>query len=193
MFELIIFRHGEDEDNERNILNGRRNTVLTDKGRAQVFQASQELGDIDAIITSPLKRALESSAIIASSQETETSIISANCLTERNFGILTGKNKGLIKHLSKKVMHKNGIDYFVEAEGVETFFELYNRVKAVLPLLLKLSGSRILLSTHGDAAMMLVALFKGLDWEEGLSQPPFKNAEARSLHVSIENIQHMSS
>ena len=65
--KLFVIRHGQDEDNEKDILNGHRETNLTGKGKKQAKQAGAKLKrkKIDYIITSPLQRTFETACIIA--------------------------------------------------------------------------------------------------------------------------------
>ena len=43
MRKIFVIRHGQDTDNVRGILNGRRDTDLTDLGRQQAILAGQKL------------------------------------------------------------------------------------------------------------------------------------------------------
>jgi broad specificity phosphatase PhoE len=58
MLNIYIARHGQDVDNERGILNGRRDSPLTKTGISQAKVESKKLTNLDisfeAIYTSPL-------------------------------------------------------------------------------------------------------------------------------------------
>ena len=66
MLKIFLARHGQDEDNARGLLNGRRDEPLTDLGIIQANKLAQEIKDIglkfDVIYSSPLQRAFETSA-----------------------------------------------------------------------------------------------------------------------------------
>ena len=42
MLNIYLTRHGQDEDNAKSILNGRRNMPLTDKGIKQAKEVAQK-------------------------------------------------------------------------------------------------------------------------------------------------------
>lgn len=178
MTKIILVRHGQDEDNRNNILNGHRDTKLTDLGIAQAKIAAQKLKNekVDVIISSPLRRAVETASII--SQELKiTGIYTKELLKERNFGILTGKSKSDIQKLSKKILPVNSIDYFTEADGAESFQDLYKRAQCFLDKIMKECPNRVIVAvTHGDIGKMIKAAYHSLTWEEGLKTDYFENA-----------------
>ena len=69
MTTIYIARHGQNEDNVCGILNGHRNLSLTDLGRQQAQQLARRIKDrglvFDVVYTSPLDRAFETAAIVA--------------------------------------------------------------------------------------------------------------------------------
>lgn len=94
MTVIYIARHGQNEDNVRGILNGHRNLSLTDLGRQQAQQLARRIRDrrlvFDVVYASPLDRALETAAIVATELGLTEPIVHDD-LIERNFGIMTGK------------------------------------------------------------------------------------------------------
>lgn len=62
---LYLTRHGETEWNVQNKVCGITDVELTDKGRSQAKELGEKLRDhkIDLIVSSPLKRALETARI----------------------------------------------------------------------------------------------------------------------------------
>lgn len=63
---LILVRHGEIDANVRKVYAGRSDDSLNETGRLQAFAAAQMLRDmhVDAIFCSPLRRTMETAAII---------------------------------------------------------------------------------------------------------------------------------
>jgi len=63
---LFLIRHGEILSNVKRVYAGRSPEPLTEKGRRQVYETAEELKSlhIDAIYTSPVKRAVETAEII---------------------------------------------------------------------------------------------------------------------------------
>lgn len=103
MSKIFLVRHGQDTDNAVGILNGRRDTELTELGREQARQVAEKLRDngVQIICASPLKRAYETARIIAEALKVDEVIVDKH-LIERDFGILSGKPVSDIpKHTSK--------------------------------------------------------------------------------------------
>ena len=68
--KLYVTRHGETEWNVQSKVCGTTDVELTEKGREQARKLAESIGgDIGLIISSPLKRALETSQIIASGRD----------------------------------------------------------------------------------------------------------------------------
>lgn len=177
MGKIFIVRHGQDEDNAKLILNGRRDKPLTDLGRQQAKIVSNKLKDhsIDIIYSSPLKRAFETAQIIAKELGIKD-VISYDDIIERDFGILTGKPLADIPKYATKILHTDRVDYFLEAEGAENFSSVYNRGKKVLEgINKKHAGETVLIVAHGDIGKMIRAVFHGWTWEEELKTPYFDN------------------
>ena len=86
-------RHGLSVMNKQGIFSGRNDTPLTKEGIFQCHQAAKDLKSIqiNAIVTSPMKRALDSAKIIAEDigYPIENIIIS-DLFVERSFGPLEG-------------------------------------------------------------------------------------------------------
>ena len=96
--KYFVMRHGEAEQNVKDILNSKLETNyyhLTEKGKKQVLTATKKMvkEKIDIIFSSDLLRAKETSEIIADSLEIgRDKIIFDKRIREVNFGIFDGKN-----------------------------------------------------------------------------------------------------
>ncbi|MDD4412334.1 MAG: histidine phosphatase family protein [Patescibacteria group bacterium] len=183
MRTIYLIRHGQCVDNALRILNGHRDTELTELGRKQAKASAKKLKNkkITVIYSSPLKRALETAEIIA--DEIGVDLIKLDKdLIERDFGKLTGQLIADIPNLATQTCPINGICYFLDGPGVETFPKLYSRVKRALKKILKQnSDGNIAIVTHGDTGMMLQAAFYDWDWERGIKYRFWKNAEIFEL------------
>ena len=62
---MLLLRHGQSTWNAQQRWQGQANPPLSDMGRAQAAHAGQRLGSVDAIVTSPLDRALQTAVILA--------------------------------------------------------------------------------------------------------------------------------
>ncbi len=63
--EMLVLRHGQSTWNEIGRWQGHADPPLSDFGRQQAAAAAERIGRVDAIITSPLERALETAVIIS--------------------------------------------------------------------------------------------------------------------------------
>lgn len=198
MFRLYVVRHGEDQDNKAGILNGRRNTELTELGREQAIKAARYLRNknISLIYSSPLARAYQTSCIIAEQLKIKRIIISHD-LIERDFGILTGKKVSDIQKYSSKILFTEKVDYFLEAKEAEDFPTVFLRAKQFLERMQELFSKRFLetiptpppeqnkenvvIVTHGDIGKMIYAAFLGWSWEEALTEFHFDNGDVLDL------------
>ena len=175
---IIVVRHGQDEDNVRGILNGHRDLNLTEYGKTQMRSAAAQLLHFqpDKIVTSPLKRAYTSAQIIAEYLGC-TNLTVCPELIERDFGCLTGKPIADIPRYATQVLFVDGVHYFLEAEGAESFPALLARAARVLKGLQATYPSKnIVVMTHVDMAKMLRAAYYGWSWLRGLKTPHLKNA-----------------
>jgi uncharacterized phosphatase len=177
MTKIILIRHGQDEDNYNKILNGHRDTKLTDLGKEQAKIVAEKLKDdnVEIILTSPLKRAMETASIISNELKI-SEIQTEELLKERNFGILTGKPLSDIPKLAKKVLPVNDVNYFIEADGAEDFPNLYKRAQSFLDKISKEYPDKVIVAvTHGDIGKIIRAVYHNWTWEEGLQTPSFEN------------------
>jgi len=73
MTRIFIVRHGETDGNQKKIYRGRWDLPLNKNGKSQVQKAGQALKSIrlDAIYTSPLKRAVQTAEAISAHQDVE--------------------------------------------------------------------------------------------------------------------------
>ncbi len=183
MSKIFIIRHGQDTDNAENILNGHRDTELTDLGCEQACEMGNKLKNenIQVIYTSPLKRAQKTASIIGDVLKINKIVI-CNELIERDFGILTGKSNSDISKYAGNIIVSDGVQYFTEADEAETFLALFERARQVLEKITENQSNRnILIVTHGDTGKMLRAVFNGWTWEQGLKTPRFRHGDIIEL------------
>lgn len=96
MSYLVLVRHGQSEWNELGQWTGLTDVSLTEKGRAEAKSAALALEKLTfgSAYTSNLKRAQDTLAIILDElHQTEMVAQKTAALNERDYGILTGKNK----------------------------------------------------------------------------------------------------
>jgi broad specificity phosphatase PhoE len=147
MKRLFFVRHGESEANAASIIAGHFDTPLNDTGREQARMTGIAIKDtntqVDYIVASPLKRALETAQIIASQIEFELEAIEQNKLVmERFFGILENTD-GVTARENYKL---EDIDF---VEGVERLEAMQQRAQAALEYVQSLTHDNILVVSHG--------------------------------------------
>lgn len=183
VMKIFLIRHGEDKDNAASILNGRRDESLTEKGLQQAQVVAQKLKEynIDCIYTSPLLRAHQTAQIISDIIGIEQ-IITDQLLIERDFGILTGRPVPDIPVYTDKIINFDGVNYFLEVEGAESFSVLYGRAqKFLLEAQSDRANKIILIVSHGDIGKMIRGAHYGWGWERSLKTPYFHNTDIIEL------------
>jgi len=186
MADIDLVRHGQDEDNLEGILNGHRDRPLTDLGRQQARTLAGKLNGsgVQVVYASPLRRAYETAAIIAEALGLAVQV--DQDLIERDFGVLTGQPVASILDLpADQVLHTEGVNYFLEAEGSEDFPTLYARAGRVLTRMHeKHPKGHVLLVAHGDIGKMVRAVYYGWDWKAGLMTPYLDNTGVLELRAA---------
>jgi broad specificity phosphatase PhoE len=186
MNQYYLVRHGQDQDNANGILNGHRNTSLTEIGRQQAKELSTKIKEAniscDAILTSPLKRTIETAEIICQNLNWPQSVVEP-LLIERDFGVMTGQpNTKIVEMCSPDIIQTGTITYFLSPPNAETFPDLINRANKLFEKLnLAYSSKNLLLVSHGDFGKMVYAAYYKLNWQDVLRQFHFGNSEMLKL------------
>ena len=197
MLKIYLARHGQNEDNAAGILNGHRDLPLTEVGRQQAYtlaEGMKEMGrQFDTVYASPLIRAYDTANIVATTLNLPAPETLKE-LTERNFGVLTGKPvKDIEKYCGANVIKTDTITYFLSPDGAETFPELLERARQILSKIQKQhSDGSVLLVTHGDIGKMIYAAYYDLPWMNILTMFHFGNSELLLLaHDSLPEEAHV--
>ncbi len=103
MTEIILARHGETEWNVGEIFRGRTDVELNETGRKQAELLAEYLRsvNIEAVYSSPLKRALRTAEIVADYQRLEVKI--AHGLVDFDFGRWQGLTRQEVKEKYKEL------------------------------------------------------------------------------------------
>lgn len=189
MAYLILVRHGESEWNAKGVWTGLTDIPLSERGREEAQLVAKALKDIkiDLAYTSPLIRAKQTLDEIAHSLPSPIpQTIENKALNERDYGVLTGKNKWEIEKEvgeDKFLMIRRG--WNTPIQNGETLKDVYDRVvpyykKEILPKL-KI-GKNVLIVAHGNS---LRALVKYL---ENISDKDIENLEIATGGIYIYEI-----
>lgn len=182
MLKIYLARHGQDEDNAKGILNGRRNEPLTRLGveQAQALAENVKASGLEfaAVYSSPLARAYKTAQIVTEALGVAKPVV-LETLIERDFGDMTGRPQKDIERLcAPKILKADPVVYFLSPEGAETFPTLVQRgAKAIRWVEERHSNGNILLVAHGDLGKMIYAAYYGLEWQKVLVQFHFGNSE----------------
>lgn len=182
----IMARHGE-VDREPDLIigsgNESGNIPLNSEGRIQAIELArgfqERFGEPSLIITSPLKRALETAEIVASNFSITIPIVPISALQAQNFGILEGYRVSEARDIDnlKPFLYMNNpaeSRYTLKPPSGESLLEVSQRI---LFFLQKLSTNiipthrPILIITHGSILRAVNGRLKGIDaqyWEDVL-------------------------
>ena len=178
MMIIYIVRHGQTEENLQRILQGHMPGTLTEQGKEQVQRAAEQLSregvKFTRIVSSDLKRAMDSAQIIA--DKLNLPIIPMEILRERDWGKFTGMSIA-------DAMDKYRVDgKWQFPEGTtETEEGIYERAnKALVELQKQFADETIIVVTHGQFARNLIAAHFECHYHEVAT---FVNAEIRMLNI----------
>lgn len=163
MANLILVRHGESLWNAKGVWTGLTDISLSEKGRKEARSAGNALKNfkIDVTYTSVLSRAKETlDEIVPFLISPIPLIIENKALNERDYGVLTGKNKWEIeKEVGKDKFLAIRRGWNTPIKNGETLKDVYNRVvpyfkNEILPRLK--DGKNVLIAAHGNSLRALV-------------------------------------
>ena len=147
---IILVRHGEIPSNVNKIYAGRSPEELTDKGIAQAEKVSGELKkyQIDAIYSSPIRRAVQTAEIINKDAGSDLTI--NNAFRELDMGPWEGMSEAdVAKMYPDEWKVWNNMPAELKLPGRETLDELLARVlKGIRTVLEDGYGENIVIVTH---------------------------------------------
>ena len=94
--KILLVRHGETDFNKNKLIQGHSDIVLNETGKEQAINAGQKITNfnIDAVFSSPLKRALETARLMLdnsnNSQNERLDLVTDSRLIEKYFGDFEG-------------------------------------------------------------------------------------------------------
>ena len=163
--DFFIFRHGETANNARRIWQGRTGDIdisFTGVKQAHHLGIALQRKNIEAIVSSPMLRALHTAKIVADC--CDVPVLIREDLSEADYGIADGKSFSDVEKFFpeqyKKWVNPEPQYFNCGFEAGETMQMVLNRVFAVLGELSKSHRhERIGISTHGGImALLLVYL-----------------------------------
>ena len=164
MTELILARHGETEWNVEKIFRGRADVALDKVGIAQAELLGRYLTNwkLEAIYSSPLKRALDTATILARYQRMDVQI--AEGLIDFDYGKWQSLPEREVKQLYPDLLsqwHNN--PHKVRVPGGESLKDVGSRAAAVVDDSLSKYEGSVALVSHRVVLKVLICYLLGLD------------------------------
>ena len=164
MTEIILVRHGETEWNVQEVFRGRTDVELNQTGIKQAELLAEHLSHLklDAIYSSPLRRAVKTAEIIASRQRLNVEI--APGLIDFDYGKWQGLSHQEVKDKYKKLYTewlKN--PHQVKMSDGETLDEVRKRALMVVNEVIAKHDGTIALVSHRVVNKVLICALLGLD------------------------------
>lgn len=172
---IYFVRHGESEANVRGVFAGQKeDSVLTEKGKEQAETTAREIRNInlkiDKIVSSPLKRALETARIVAEEIGFSPSdIVIDSRIIEYDMGSLTGTP-----------LHKISSVALVSAQNAENTDDFRNRVYSCVKELSELPEN-ILLVSHAGVGRVLETIKENKETRLFYDIPAYPNASITKI------------
>ena len=167
MTKLILVRHGETTWNVSGHYQGRTDTDLSERGRRQAAALARHLRGthLDAIYSSPLKRALDTVEQVAADAGQEVHV--ERGFTEIEHGLWGGLHKSEVEERYGETLRlwlEN--PNLARVPGAETLEELRDRVLEAMSSILSRHPDRaVLICTHDAVLKVLVTSALGLGLE----------------------------
>jgi probable phosphoglycerate mutase len=164
MTEIILVRHGETEWNVQEVFRGRIDVELNQTGIKQAELLAEHLSHLklDAVYSSPLKRALKTADLIASYHKLR--VESAPGLIDFDYGGWQGLSHKEVRDRYKELYNEwSKNPHQVKMPGGESLNEVRERaLKVVEAVVAKYAGIVVLVS-HRVVNKVLICALLGLD------------------------------
>ena len=158
---IYIARHGQTEWNERDLIIGRTDLPLTDKGRQQAAELAKLVRstNISKIICSPLHRALETAQIVGA--ECHKPVETDSRLIELDYGDYEGTSKHQPDFINYR---RNPACHYPHGESQ---FQAAVRVYALLDdIISHYANDNILLVTHNGICRIIATYFRDMSCDD---------------------------
>lgn len=174
--KLYVARHGQTVWNAQNKVCGVTDVELTEKGIEQAEKLADIVPDnIDVIITSPLKRAIETGKIVA--EKNNIPMYIEELLIEQNYGIYEGIDRKDPQFLNNK---RNFAYRYPEGESMmQVAYRIYGFIDKIRK---EYQGKNVLLISHGGVCRIIRTYFVDMTNEEFFNYT-LKNGELEKYEL----------
>jgi 2,3-bisphosphoglycerate-dependent phosphoglycerate mutase len=181
---LVLLRHGQSDGNVKGLFTGQKNPGLTPAGVEEAKAAGRRMKQsglsFDVAFTSVLMRAGHTAKLTLAELGQSPKVIVDAALNERDYGLLTGKNKAdAVRRWGEKQIIIWRRSYAVPPPGGESLRDVVARVipyycKEILPCVLR--GERTLVVAHSNSLRALLMVLErtplesvpGIELENGV-------------------------
>ncbi len=164
MTKIIIARHGETEWNVNEIFRGRQNVRLNKLGIKQAEQLGNHMKNesVQAIYSSPLKRAIDTATYVAKHHGLDVNVTSE--LTDFNYGVWEGltrqevsdKYRGLYEQWLKE-------PHLVKIPGGESLEQVRDRARSLVDRVVLKNNDTVVLVSHRVVIKVLTCSMLNLE------------------------------
>lgn len=164
MAEIILVRHGETEWNVAEIFRGRIDVELNETGIKQAELLARHLSNlkIDAVYSSPLKRALQTAETIAGYHKLDVEI--APGLVDLDFGEWQGLPRKEVRDKYKELYRKwYEKPHQIKMPAGESLSDVRGRALGVVDDMIAKHGGTTVLVSHRVVNKVLICALLGLD------------------------------
>lgn len=188
MAKLFLIRHGESEWNAKGLWTGWTDIGLSEKGREQARVAGEKLKgfQIDFAFTSTLIRAKQTLDEIKGVLGNDFPTVANKALNERNYGILTGKNKWEIKkEIGEEQFQSIRRGWNTPIQNGESLKDVYDRTipyyqTEILPKLKE--GKNVPVAAHGNSLRALTKYLENIS-DENISKLEIEVSEVDMFEI----------
>ncbi len=164
--KIYSTRHGQTDYNKHDFILGTTDIPLNEMGLSQARELAErvhEIGDIDIIISSPMKRALSTANAVA--ERCGLEIITDERLREWDYGNFESKTR------YTEGFHENKVNFGVKmGENGESLLQLCHRVySAIDDIITKYSDKTVLIVSHGGVCRAIETYFHNMSNKEFLN------------------------
>ena len=164
MTEIILARHGETEWNVKEVFRGRIDVELNETGIKQAQLLAEHLSDvkIDAICSSPLKRALKTAETIAGYHKLDVEITPG--LIDLNYGEWQGLSHQQVKDKYKELYAEwISSPNRIKMPAGESLSDVRERAMGVVSGVIAKYEGAVILVAHRVVNKVLICALLGLD------------------------------
>lgn len=174
--KLYVARHGQTVWNAQNKVCGVTDVELTEEGIEQAEKLADIVPDnIDVIITSPLKRAIETGKIVA--EKNNIPMYIEELLFEQNYGIYEGIDRKDSQFLNNK---RNFAYRYPDGESMmQVAYRIYGFIDKIKK---EYQGKNVLLISHGGVCRIIRTYFIDMTNEEFFNYT-LKNGELEEYEL----------